>query len=482
MTFKFEQLTDLLLEDIFKLLHPEEAIELCFLSKDLFSIVSRVIRYNSTYSLYNQRGCSKYWSYQEKFIMENGELMKHINIKSENIEYLNYCSNIKSIHYLDRPDYNSEDDRDNSNSGAISYNDNIGSSNNDSNNTTDDIGNNGDDISDRNSKHNDNLKLNAKMPKLKKISIDTNKNGKPLNLFGEYLSQLEIFEYTGFIRSIETIIKHLNPDKLKLLTLDIKGILILDGLDIIKTEFNKLIALKLHVFGSISPLYDTNHIPEFNSNLELEIVNNMFRFSIDYFRDLRQLKSVKLVDYSTFNLNIVDNYCDCLKSFKSSNIIALGCFNPEKAITYDFLKLSTLKEVYFKYISKGLLSSISLLPNIQTIYFSNLHIYSGIFDYAAFSKDNFYKNGYDLIKCKFIKQIHIRDYYVTIEEFLYLISLFPNLEVVKGTNFLLEQIEVLDYKYIKFTPLLLIKSFDTYDKDAIDELLKYIPLLLWIKL
>ncbi|KAI9298239.1 hypothetical protein K502DRAFT_322863 [Neoconidiobolus thromboides FSU 785] len=100
MELKFDQLINVLLEDIFKLLDPEEVIDFCFLSKELFNIVSEIAKYNPTYPLYDQNKTGRYWNYREKFIKNNGGLMKHINIESENIEYLTCCSNSISISYL----------------------------------------------------------------------------------------------------------------------------------------------------------------------------------------------------------------------------------------------------------------------------------------------------------------------------------------------------------------------------------------------
>ncbi|KAI9298401.1 hypothetical protein K502DRAFT_346132 [Neoconidiobolus thromboides FSU 785] len=161
MPLKFDLLPDLLLERIFKLSDPFELFKYRFLSKYLFGIVSRVIKYNLTFSVYNQEGFDKYWYYQLKFIKENGQLMRHININSTIINYLNYCPNIKSIEYVTTP---------------------------------------GNEIDMKFES------LELELSRLKKLILKLSNFPSLLNIFLGSLNQVEVFEYEGVIYLLEILL------------------------------------------------------------------------------------------------------------------------------------------------------------------------------------------------------------------------------------------------------------------------------------
>ncbi|KAI9298403.1 hypothetical protein K502DRAFT_346134 [Neoconidiobolus thromboides FSU 785] len=399
MSLKLDLLSDLLLEEIFKLLDPVELLELRFLSKYLHVIASRVIEYNLSYSVYNQEEFQQYRYYQEKFIEENGILMKHINI-NENVKYddlklLNYCPNLVSIYFEARLFYYSLDN---------------------------------------------NNKINIIFPKLKRFTIKLGTTLQPLDILKKHLYQSEAVEFLGDVLSFDTITNYLNPNILKSLKINYNCNLHLNGLDVIKEKFNNLRVLCLKSKRAIVTV--SNIVPNINfaSNLELEIEGELHNdcnnaFNIRCFGDLRKFKSIKLIDVnkSYFNMNDKDNNIELMKD---SNVVSLGFFSKCGRINYDFIKLSTLKEIKIDYFSKELLYSISLSLNIQTIY---VDIVSFCF-IKEFNQPDLINNEecdqeYKAIQCKSIKQIEINKFNSYFNELYCLSLLFPNLEKVKIKDF-----------------------------------------------
>ncbi|KAI9298479.1 hypothetical protein K502DRAFT_327374 [Neoconidiobolus thromboides FSU 785] len=432
MKLKFEQLSDILLEDIFKLLHPRELFNLRFLSKYLHLIVSRTIKYNLTYSVYNKFEYNKYWSYQKKFINENGILMKHLNICDETIEYLNSCPNIISIncrHIFDDTK----------------------------------------------------VELNVELTNLKKITIDSRRYSRSLNLFYKYLKHIELFEVIGYDISIENIIEYLNLGKLKSFKVYSYNNLNIDGLDIIKTRCSELKLVSIKSNEYISTSSDLNSKIDFNSNLKLEIAGKFTpTFNIKHFGDLKRLNSVKFIDFHGLYFDINNEY-DSIELLENSNIVALGYLNPNYVINCAFLKLSSLREVYIANLSKELLISISQLSTIQTVHFGHLNSNIEKVFSNSYLKGNDAHKEYNSIKCKFVKQIKVETLYTTFAMFLYLLSFFPNLGMFKVETFNLTNVHVrIDYE--PTTPLLFIAPVALYMDRALFDELENDPMLDWIKL
>ncbi|KAI9298247.1 hypothetical protein K502DRAFT_362539 [Neoconidiobolus thromboides FSU 785] len=148
-----------------------------------------------------------------------------------------------------------------------------------------------------------------------------------------------------------------------------------------------------------------NYYTKSNLNLDLEITRNAtnYDFCFNEFEDLKDLKSIGLMGCISFYSDTKDDYYD-FKFIKNNNVVALDCFDSDKILNYNFSKLSTLKEAYFKFLSRDLLNPISLFQNIQTIYIFSLYLYCKLHDSPSFSINDFH-NGYSSIKCKFVKQV-----------------------------------------------------------------------------
>ncbi|KAI9297636.1 hypothetical protein K502DRAFT_328001 [Neoconidiobolus thromboides FSU 785] len=434
MVLQFDLLSDILIEEIFQLVNPEELFDLCFLNKCLFKIVRNVIEGNLRYSIYNQEGFKKYQhDYQEKFIKEEGLSMKHVNINGNNIGLLHYCPNVASLNY------------------------NHTGNNNNSN------------------------KLELRLPKLKKLNINCLKHRDSLNLFIDLLKQVEAIKISGHIIIINTIVEYFNPDKLHSLIIDAGHFLYLDGIDIVKVKFDKLKVLRLESKGFIDNSIPIDSNLNFVPNLRLEIIGDLdYNLDLKCFGDLKQLHSIKILNsnYHYFN----NRQHSDLTEIGNDNITALGYFELKYLDNYDFFKLPALKEIHVNDFSIKLLQSISSLSNIQIIHFVNLNFnITQIFDKFGLDNNNFCKGQYSRIKCKFIKQIKIDFYNGSFDNLLDFLSSFTNIEVVSVKILDLISIDVkFNYKFtipfLLFAPSKYIMNIPFY----IDP--KKIPMLNWVSL
>ncbi|KAI9296737.1 hypothetical protein K502DRAFT_158272 [Neoconidiobolus thromboides FSU 785] len=431
MVLKFCQLSDVLLEDIFKLLHPEELFDLCFLSKELFDIVNRVIKYHSIYSVYFQVGFTKYQKYQYKFILENGILMNHIYVKDDTIRFLDSCPNLTSIHAsIDTVDIN---------------------------------------------------KLEIELPKLRKLSIDSSNFKESLNVFNSYLNQVVVFECIGLNISIEEVVKELNPDKLIALKVYSIGGIDIKGLDTIKTKFINLRRLNLKSDEHIEINNQINPSINFVSNLKIEIRGYLGNdFNIKYFGDLNKIKGIKLMNYNSLYFNN-NNKHNNMVLIENSNVVGLGYFNPRNPINYDLLKIPTLKDVYFWDFTKETLNLIPLLTSTQIINFGSIRLdLEKLFAKLDLTRNDFYDEKFKLLQSSLIKEIKINCLYSTFEAFAFFLSLFPNLKVIKAEAlYFINRDTGLDY--VHTAPLIFIAPFSCYKDTDLSILSEYVPSLDWIK-
>ncbi|KAI9291907.1 hypothetical protein K502DRAFT_332797 [Neoconidiobolus thromboides FSU 785] len=197
MSLKFDQLPDILLEEVFKLLNPNELFNYCFLNKCLFKIIDCVIKYNLTYSVYY---FGEYQNYQKEFIEKNRLLMTHIVIESDPSKYLNSCPNLKSIEFYGINSEINDDSSEISNSEI----------------------------------HDSATETRAELPGLKKLGIFGLSYMDALSLFKSYLNQIEVFEIEGSEITIKDLIRDFNANKLKALRIYSEYNLYLVGLDVIK--------------------------------------------------------------------------------------------------------------------------------------------------------------------------------------------------------------------------------------------------------
>ncbi|KAI9291311.1 hypothetical protein K502DRAFT_358124 [Neoconidiobolus thromboides FSU 785] len=403
MSLKFDQLPFVVLEGIFKCANSDELFDLCFLNKSLFRNVSHVITYNLVYSVYFFSKVKKYQQYQKKFIKENGLSMRRLYIFDGNFQQLAYCPNITSLDYLEL--------------------------------TT----------NDSDSKGNINQTI-FPLTKLKNMIIFSNNYIQSLSLLANYLNQIENFQLVGFYIEIKEVVKYLNPKKLKCFILTSEETLDIDGLAIIKADFVNLQVLQLRANETIISPTTFNCTISFNSNLDLEIKGHIDNNVIQYFGNLRELKSVKLID--SFGSFFSMNQCNAINLLNSGNVIALGHANSNNLFNKAFLNLITLREVSIKELTFELLKSISLLLNIQNIQFKKL---SNLIEHAC--KRNVINIG--LTKShqyKFIKKIKMESYRDTFARFSLFLSMFPNLEVIR-----IEKFTLLDSnEQINYTPTILL--------------------------
>ncbi|KAI9294104.1 hypothetical protein K502DRAFT_366140 [Neoconidiobolus thromboides FSU 785] len=443
MSLTFEFLSEILLEEIFKYVSPIELFNLQFLNKYLFKVVNNVIKFNLTYSIYNGYKFKEYYEYQNKFIKENGGLMKHVSIEGRTIECLKDFLNVTSIEYTQL--YNNE--------------------NNDQNNN----------------------KLKMQLPGLKKLVIHSSNYAQTLMFFKDYLKQLEVVQINSHNFTIEDIITNLNPAKLGSLVLNANGSsLYLQGLDIIKTKFNKLKKLQLKADKYI---YSSENNPKINftSSLELKIegkFNRDFSLDIQYFGNLQNLKSVMLLHrYGEF-FNRINKRVN-IKSLKICNKVILGYFDSRHSIDYDFLRLPNLKQIYVSSLDNELLKSIFFLSNIKTIQVHVFHTFGFyremFYNISDANSKNLYTEKRGLIQCPFVKEIEVNIFASSYVNFLLFLSLFPNLEILKITDFYLMGIVDTEVELKLTTPLLLLVTIPDESNLAYEEVEK-IPMLNWIKL
>ncbi|KAI9291906.1 hypothetical protein K502DRAFT_326065 [Neoconidiobolus thromboides FSU 785] len=439
MSLKFDQLPDVLLEGIFKQSDPKELFKYRFLNKYLLKIINYVINYNLIHSLYYSGNLDCYDAYQQRFIEQNGSLMKHLIIEGHGTVYLKYNPKL-FIHYIE---------------------------------------NNGD-------VNNDSSKTKTNLSQLRKLIISGYDDERLLNSDKYCLNQIEVFEVSGSYIVVKDIIQYFNPNKLKSFIVYSVKRLNLDGLDVLKSKFNKLKVLKLEADEIVIPSNKLDSKLSFVSRLDLEINAGRFNsFNFNYFGDLKKLKSIKLIDRSG-DIFRVDSTNKNLKMIMGSNIITLGHFDFESStnfsskyttvfgikvpvdsslkspVAYELMKLSSLKEIYIKEISANLLKYISLFRNIQKIQISN-HNKIGKAEIEHIIKNS-------LFKCKFIKQIEIKHFRASFRDLVFLSLVFPNLKVFKATvTFHLSEYKQSDY-YIT-SPLLLVAPIN--DKTLYKKLIKH---------
>ncbi|KAI9299015.1 hypothetical protein K502DRAFT_326830 [Neoconidiobolus thromboides FSU 785] len=413
MEQKFDCLPFMILYEIFNLVNPEELFNLRLLNKSLYNIIDIVIKRNLAYSVYSSSVVGRYKHHQQKIIKENKAMMKHLNIYNNNIDYINYHPNITSIEYCK--------------SGYILNNDNH---------------------------------ITIKLPRLKRLTL-TSLHGsclRFLEIFSSHLSQIEAIEVKGYECNSNEFIHYFSPNALKSFKIHSYRDLNIDGLDILKTKFHKLEKLQFKSDYFIHTPSTFNPNMNFTSGLELEIEGHFNKeFSIKYFGNLEKFKSIKLIDKSENFLGNENN----LKLIRNINIITLGYFESTSLIR-DLRKLTVLKEVYVRELSKELLNSISLLSSIQTIhidsiYSANKDIFnkSDLCDSNKSRYEQYLANENDIIKNKFIKQITVNTFKASLDEVISIISLFPNLRLIKIRKFNLKSIDKkINYKHA--TPLLLV--------------------------
>ncbi|KAI9296232.1 hypothetical protein K502DRAFT_364289 [Neoconidiobolus thromboides FSU 785] len=105
---------------------------------------------------------------------------------------------------------------------------------------------------------------------------------------------------------IKDIIKYLDLNKLNVFKTNVDEGLCLDGLEIIKKEFNRLKVL--HLMASIIYSNYDEFSPDFSftSNVDLEISEGI-NFDIEELGNLKQLRSIKLIYYYSVLLSPNDN-------------------------------------------------------------------------------------------------------------------------------------------------------------------------------
>ncbi|KAI9291639.1 hypothetical protein K502DRAFT_326180, partial [Neoconidiobolus thromboides FSU 785] len=441
MPLRFDELPDILLEAIFKQLNSEELFNYRFLNKYLFKVINYIIKYNLTYSVYY---VGKYINYQQKFIENYGSLMKHINIGNNNFGIVNICPNLISLAYERQfDDFNEEDDNDSEDKS------NIGSSN---------------------GRKDNKLRIKIKLPNLKKISISSIYYLESLGLFKDYLNQIDTFEIIGDDIIIKDVVQYLNSTKLQSFKLYSFDYLDLDGLDRIKIEFTKLKLLQMETTDIIATPAEFNPNFNFISNLKLQVRGEFNDFDITCFGNLKKLKSVELVDFSGSLFEVDDSGISNMKLIQDSNVTTLGHLN-SKAQFNEFMKLTTLKEIYIKKLSIELLNFISLLSNVHKIYIEKFDIKARelFIDSIVASKIN---------ECKFIKKIEIEGLHESLKTFKCFLSIFPNLEIVIINNFaIIKTNQNTNYKYD--TPLLFIAP--DRDDGPYNDIIRN-PMIDWLKL
>ncbi|KAI9296547.1 hypothetical protein K502DRAFT_328943 [Neoconidiobolus thromboides FSU 785] len=440
MSIQFDHLPIVLLEDIFKLLDPTKLFDLRFLNKYLFNIANNTIKYNLSYSIYYYNVSNQYRVYQQNFIEQNGTMMKHIYLYDDNLKLLNKCPNITSLEIDDRgDDFDYDEDTD--------YID----------------------------EHIE-FSIKTNLTKLKKLVIYNNNIVGYLKLFNNYLNQIEIIELReiykdhGFGINIDNIVKHLIPNKLKSLTLDINE-LSPHILNVIKTKFVNLKELDLAWCNFHDTPINLNPNVNFASHLKLKIEgcfgNN---FNIEFLGNLNCLKQIELKDTSTYLFDT----CSDIKLIEKDNLFVSGESNFNMPIDHYLTKLAYSKQLYVYNLSAPLFNILPSLPNMLHLFIGHLSM-----NYY-YSSHNFDLNEPSKYKVDFIKQITVIQLDLYLDEFLSFLSFFPNLQVIKIRCFKLV-IRESTVTYNPPTSLLLITSIP-YKHDpelyrALDQIFK----MNWIK-
>ncbi|KAI9291899.1 hypothetical protein K502DRAFT_332811 [Neoconidiobolus thromboides FSU 785] len=446
---EFDQLPSDLLYGIFKQISIRELFNLRLLNKGLYNVIQGAIKFKLIYSKYSEDdfedelvdtslNFTNFIKYQQEFIFKDGEIIKHLIVDDDTINYINYCPNLTAITYHKRV---------------------VGIP-----------------ISGR---------IKIQLPKLKKIFIDAifSNSSSTLNLFEKYLNQIEDLNIKCNAGDIKDIIKCLDPSKIKSLKIFCRTTLNFDELDKIKTEFINLEELCLKAYDSIEVTTMFNPSINFASCLKLEIKAPFgTNFNISYFGDLSKMKKIKYIDCSSSYLEI--NKKDVMNILKNTNITSLGYLNLFKLVNCDLSNFSALEEVYISQVTKEILKAISLVPTIQKIHVDYLrYAIKGITKELNFNIDKTVNTtNCNEYKCKHVNQIIVEFGYGTrLDDFLLLLEFFPNLKAIKLIDFTLKDAGS-EVNYRLTTPLLIIApDVPTIDNELYDKLVN-IPLLTWLSL
>ncbi|KAI9291310.1 hypothetical protein K502DRAFT_358122 [Neoconidiobolus thromboides FSU 785] len=429
MPLRFDQLPDIVIEDVFKHVNPSKLFDLCFLNKSLFKNVRHVIKYSLVHSIYSSSEYAEHNQYQQRFIKENGLLMKHININTYTLDELRNCPNITSLKYCDKrvkKDRNTKDSR-----------------------------------------------VNFQLKNLKKIVITSKVHIDSLDLFANYLNSIKRLVLYGPINTcIKEVIEYLNPNGLKSLVLCSNESLDLDGLDIIKARFIELKLLQLSAKKGFVKPNEFNNDLTFSSKLELKLVGHISSDIIRLFGDLKRLKSIKLIDNSSAFFEKNDDYVRNL--LEGSDIITLGHLCLENRIDDSFIRISTVKEVCIRELSRELLRSISSVSNIQKVSFKKVQNSIEYPYYIIWESNDLRKS----LQCKFIKHLEIKTYKNTLRKFMCFLSMFPNLESIKIKNLVLKYNNKQDTHTLTILPIVI----TSIKNKTFLELVRKNPVINWYKL
>ncbi|KAI9290970.1 hypothetical protein K502DRAFT_358718 [Neoconidiobolus thromboides FSU 785] len=436
MSIQFDHLPIVLLEDIFKLLGPTELFDLRFLNKYLFNIANNTIKYNLSYSVCYYSVNNQCRIYQQNFIEQNGTMMRHLHLYEDNLELLNNCPNITSLQ----------------------------------------IDGEGDDFDyDEGIDQHIEFSIKTNLTKLKKLVVCNNNIIGYLKLFSSYLNQIEtielmdIYKDSEFEVNVDSIVKHLIPNKLKSLTLNIEN-LSLDGLDIIKTKFVNLKELNLRNYNFTSRSINLNSNVNFASHLKLKIEGYFHdAFNIKFLGNLNCLRQIELKDTSVYLFDI----CSDTKLIEKDNLFVSGRSDFNMPIDHYLTKLAYSKQLYVYDVSTSLVSVLPLLPNIR-------HLFIDYLSMSYYSSHNFGLNEPRKYKAEFIKQITVNQLSFYLDDFLSFLSFFPNLQVIKIRNFEFT-IRESTVTYNPPTSLLLITSIPHKHDPELYRALDQIFKMNWIK-
>ncbi|KAI9297333.1 hypothetical protein K502DRAFT_347160 [Neoconidiobolus thromboides FSU 785] len=410
---KFEDLSDIILEEILNSVSPYELIRLRTLNRFFNKFISIMVfnkRCNSIPAFYIDD------EFRDKFITRNGNNMNHLSVGSnDNIQYLKLCPNISSL-------------------SVYCYND------------LNELG----------------LAIASNpFPRLRTLKLEVSCERPEfitflliikLILYNIENLHIERFKYKldeviNYINpnKLDEVVSYLNPDKLKVLNFRSLFGSIVD-LDSLKQIKNELKGLKLLSVTCYKRFYNRvfDDLVFYESPTKFNITLKHFNGYLNQYKDLSKFNEIYIDTINEeFDFRILDK-------INKHKIRALGYINPTMLELIDLKVLSNLKKVSImeKDELPSIIASISSVLTIHTIELCFLEqvfkpdklISLRDFDLRKIKHTNTYYhkrplNKQHFIQCSFIKQLTFVNCFVSLQDIFDVLYLFPNIESVTLKKF-----------------------------------------------
>ncbi|KAI9292867.1 hypothetical protein K502DRAFT_63710 [Neoconidiobolus thromboides FSU 785] len=409
---KFEDLPDIILEEIFDLIPPYGLIKLSTLNKFFNKFISRMI-FNKKCNLVPEFYIDD--KFRDEFITRNGNNMNHLSVVSNNnIRYLKLCPNISSlsIHC-----YNNLNE--------------LGLA-----------------IASNSFPRLRTLKLKISCEKSEFITFLLTIKPTLYNIENLHIERFRyrLDETIGYLNTnkLDEVVSYLNPNKLKILKIcsDFSSIVDLDSLK----QLDELKSLKLLSVTCYKRLYNRvfHDIVLYESPTKFDVTLKYFNGYLEQHKNLSRFNEIYIdtvngeFDFRT--LNKIDK----------QKIRALGYINHKMLETIDLKSLVNLKKVSITEkdelpIIIGSISSVSTIHTIELCFVEQPikpHKLVSLrdFDLRKIKHTNTYYhkrplNKQHFIQCSFIKQLTFINCFVSLQDIFDALYLFPNIESVTFKKF-----------------------------------------------